>query len=317
MLLYRKKEEMLLKKLIIHPDEITNVWIDRLYKNKIEVLGIHSEGGTKAHEHLEDMIDLCKTAEYRKNIDLARELGLKIHYELHVASYLLPRNLFEHHPEWFRMDENGNRVKEFNFCVTNTDAMDYVANRAAELADKLYGTDDCFYLWLDDGIKNYCQCENCKKLSPSDHQLRTMNAILKKLKTTRPNAKIAYLAYCDTITPPKYTMPEKGVFVEYAPYKRDFTKPAKDMPQEEITNVKKLLDFFGYEDATVLEYWYDNSLYSEYKKPPKLLKPHNDHVKVDIPFYKDLGFTHISSFACFLGPDYEELHGEPDISAFI
>ncbi len=306
-----------MKKLIIHPDEITDVWINRLKENNIEVLGIHSEGGTKAHEHLEAMLSLCKTPEYRQKIDKARELGLKIHYELHAASYLLPRDLFDQKPDWFRMDENGNRVKEFNFCVTNPDALNHVVSRAVELVENLYGTDDMFFLWMDDGTKNFCQCEKCKTLSPSDQQLIVMNAILKAIKIKRPQAKIAYLAYYDAITPPQKNMPENGVFVEFAPYKRDFTKPAKDMPGEEIENISRLLDFFGREDATALEYWYDNSLYSEYKKPPKLLIPHNDHVKADIPFYENLGFKHISSFACFLGPDYEELHGAPDISAFI
>lgn len=306
-----------MKKLIIHPDEITDTWINRLKEHNIEILGIHSEGGTKAHEHLEEMLALCKTPAYREIIDKARAMGLKIHYELHAASYLLPRDLFDQKPEWFRMDENGNRVREFNFCVSNPDALSLVTNRAAELADNLYGTDDFFYLWMDDGVKNFCQCEKCKVLSPSDQQLMVMNAVLKKLKIKRPKAKIAYLAYYDAITPPAFTKPESGIFVEYAPYKRDFTKPAKDMPEADVQNISKLLDFFGREDATVLEYWYDNSLYSEYKKPPKLLIPHNDHVKADIPFYENLGFKHISSFACFLGPDYEELHGEPDISAFV
>lgn len=36
----------------------------------------------------------------------------------------------------------------------------------------------------------------------------------------------------------------------------------------------------------------------------------------DIAFYREKGFEYISSFACFLGEDYEALYGAPDIAPF-
>ena len=39
-------------------------------------------------------------------------------------------------------------------------------------------------------------------------------------------------------------------------------------------------------------------------------------LRKDIAYYTSLGFEDVSSFACFLGYDCEELYGEPDISAF-
>ena len=70
------------------------------------------------------------------------------------------------------------------------------------------------------------------------------------------------------------------------------------------------------EDAKILEYWYDNSLFSDWKKPPRRFTPDNSLIRDDIAFYRDKGIPYISSFACYLGKDYEALYGEPDLSAF-
>ena len=39
-------------------------------------------------------------------------------------------------------------------------------------------------------------------------------------------------------------------------------------------------------------------------------------MRADFEFYRSLGFEDFSSFACYLGEDYEELHGEVDITPF-
>ena len=142
-----------------------------------------------------------------------------------------------------------------------------------------------------------------------------MNAIVRKLREKDPNAKMAYLAYYDSVEVPLKAKPEKGIFLEYAPYERNLFLPANQMNEVEIEKVKRLLTFFGKKNSCVLEYWYDNSYFSGYKKRPKKLKVNNATIKEDLKFYLDLGFEQISSFACFLGEDYVELHKEPDLSA--
>ena len=89
-----------------------------------------------------------------------------------------------------------------------------------------------------------------------------------------------------------------------------------EMPQEEQDNIRRLLDFFGKEKSLVLEYWYDNSMFSRWKKPPRPFSVNGDMVREDISWYKALGFEDISCFACFLGEDYEALYGEPDIAGY-
>jgi hypothetical protein len=66
----------------------------------------------------------------------------------------------------------------------------------------------------------------------------------------------------------------------------------------------------------VLEYWYDNSLFSNWKKPPKKFVLDEGGMLCDIAEYKKAGFNFISTFACYLGEDYQSLHGDIDIIPF-
>ena len=88
------------------------------------------------------------------------------------------------------------------------------------------------------------------------------------------------------------------------------------MKEDDKRNLDNLINFFGKKDFKVLEYWYDNSLFSKYTKPPKKLDVNNTLVKEDVKFYKSLGAEYMSFFACFLGDDYEEIYGEADLSEF-
>ena len=77
-----------------------------------------------------------------------------------------------------------------------------------------------------------------------------------------------------------------------------------------------LMELFSSQPAKVLEYWYDNSLYSNWKKPPKKFVLKEDAMRREIAEYKQMGFDFITTFACFLGADYEELHGEVDVKPY-
>ena len=52
------------------------------------------------------------------------------------------------------------------------------------------------------------------------------------------------------------------------------------------------------------------------EKTPKKFQPDIDKLNTDIAYYINKGFSHISTFACYLGDDYEALYGEVDISHF-
>lgn len=312
----RTKGGTMRKSLLIHPEELSKKWIDRFVAQGVDTVGLHPVGGNDAEFSLERLTQRMQEADYQALIDYAREQGLKIEYEFHSCSWLLPRGLFEQHPEYFRVDTAGNRTTDRNFCVTNEDALQFVVDRSVQLAKALYGSENRYFFWLDDGKNQHCHCEQCKNLSPSDQNLMTMNAIVTALRKEDPDAQVAYLAYQDCMAVPQQVRPAPGIFLEYAPIERCFDKPLRESMQPQIPAIQELLDYFGTTDSKVLEYWYDNSLFSGWKKPPQRFEPKNQFIPDDIAFYRELGFEDISSFACYLGEDYEALYGEPDISAF-
>jgi len=157
--------------ILIHPEELSRAWIDRMADNGITVLGIHPWGGKHAVRSICDLLESLKTKEYRSLLDYAAQRGLTVEYEIHAAGYLMPRDLFDGHPEYFRMNGDGERTSDWNFCVSNPEALNIVVRRAADLAQALYRSGNSFYFWMDDGKNVHCQCPACKNLSPSDQQL--------------------------------------------------------------------------------------------------------------------------------------------------
>lgn len=300
--------------LLIHPEELSEQWIERAAGCGVDVLGIHPVGGGLAHESLADLLRRLETPEFRTLLDKAAEKGLQIEYELHAGSFLAPRDLFANHPEYFRETSAGVRSADVNFCPSSPEMLDIVAQNAGKLAAKLYRSTKNYYFWLDDKKDGACHCPRCRSLSPSDQQLLVMNRIVKELRKTDPEARLAYLAYFQCILPPKQIKPAPEIFLEYAPFEKDMKVRGSQSPVGKELN--DLLHIFSPEDAKILEYWYDNSLFSDWKKPPRRFTTDNSLIRDDIAFYRDKGIPYISSFACYLGKDYETLYGEPDLSAF-
>ena len=306
-------------KLIIYPHELDVGWIDKMADLGVDTLGIHPEGGQKSHEKVAHDLSLFADERFRATVDYAKSRGLSIEYELHTARYLLPALLFGEHPDWFRMNADGERVADFNFCVSNAEAMDFVCHRATELVDRLYGSSHDYFLWLDDVKGCFCHCPKCRALSPSDQNLTAMNAIAAALRQKTPDARLAYLAYYECVTPPARVKPAVGIFLEYAPFERYYPRPiARPIDESDRTEIEALFKVFDPQDAWILEYWFDNSYYTRRAESasPIPFSPDNDRIKREIQWYVERGARRISSFACFLGKDYQALHGAPDLSAF-
>lgn len=218
------------------------------------------------------------------------------------------------------MDIRGERTPDFNLCASNADALAYVAQRTALLASLLDTGSSDYYFWMDDVTDCGCHCPDCKRLSPSDQQLRVVNAMLTGLRQYDRGAKLCYIAYHDAMDVPVSVEPLEGVFLEYAPIKRDFRRPLNDpgSPENarESRSLRELITFFGPENARVLDYWMDNSLFSNWTKPPKSFVLEEEVMRRDVEFYLSLGFREITSFGCYLGPDYQALYGKPPLKRY-
>ena len=301
--------------IIIHPEELSKKWIDRMVDGGVTVLGLHPRGGAEAAETLAELVRLFETEDFRELIDYAVERGLEIECEMHAARYLLPKELFADHPEYFRMNEKGERVTDFNLCFSCDEALDILAKNAVALAKKLYRVRPVFYFWLDDAVNASCTCPKCRELSTSDQHLTAVNRMITEIRKVIPEAKMSYLAYRDSLEVPTKVKPAEGVFLEYAPIEKYKTSAVNRIDVERDMLLKQA-EFFGWKDSKVLEYWLDNSLFSRWKKPPVRLNVDREKALSEIKEYASLGFESIATFGCFLGQDYEELYGEADISAF-
>ena len=109
-------------------------------------------------------------------------------------------------------------------------------------------------------------------------------------------------------------------FPRICPDRQRFFRPARRQRKrknaKEIAPLSDLNALFGVENATVLDYWYDNSLLSKRKVPMRKFVPHPEILEIDVRFYRAPGFRKITCFACYLGEEYKDLYGETPAISF-
>lgn len=307
--------------LILDLDDWHDGWLPLLHEAGINVLGLHNWDGDNAfHEKIERMIRFFETPAGGRLRNTLDEAGIELEFELHAMSWLLPRHHYDEHPEWFRMNEAGERTPKDNFCPSNVEALAEAATRAVLLARLLRPTSGRYYLWQDDN-KSWCRCKACRVYSDSEQTLLVMNALLEALRQEAPDTKLAYLAYAETLeNPPAKVAPSPGVFLEIAGPAIHQMKEEHPLPistsEKYQRAVARNVELFGVKDAQVLEYWLDVSFHSRWRKPVRPIVWEADSVKRDIAFYRGLGFRSITSFAVFMDEAYFAAHGTPPVADY-
>ncbi len=266
---------------------------------------------------------LYKTVDYMESdiglafLDKCAALGLNVEYEIHAIEHLLPRDMFAENPGLFRMNDEGDRTADINFCPSNADALEIIAENTVKLCNRLRSTSGRYFLWGSDAF-GWCKCPKCRELSSSDQALIMENRMLQAIRTLDANATLAHLAYAGTADPPIYIKPADGIFLEYAPIHRNHDRPFEEQTEcfENVENLKTNLDLFGRESAQILEYWLDVSLFSDWKRPAKDIRWSDDVFAADLETYAKLGIEHITTFACFLDKDYVAAFGDQYIERY-
>ncbi|MBE6607316.1 MAG: DUF4838 domain-containing protein [Ruminococcaceae bacterium] len=298
------------RSIVIRNIDLCDKWIDILKQGKFTTLGLHF---ITTKNTVEDYIDWLNNGG-REMIKKVEDAGIEVEHELHALRYLLPRNLFDEHPEYFRVNTNGKRSGDHNLCVQSEEALSIISERAYGLAKEFRQSGHRYYLWTDDAIDAWCHCEKCKDISPSDQNLRIVKSILKGLRRYDPEAELSYLAYHNTVTPPTEPITE-GIFVEYAPIHRDmFTPVTEGENQTHAENIEKLLEVFDPKNAEILEYWLDVSFYTKWGRLPLIKVPYHENVlSADFDFYSSLGVRAIKTFGAFMNESYLEEYGDKEI----
>ena len=93
------------------------------------------------------------------------------------------------------------RTSFTNFCMSNPEARKKVIDYVCEYSET-HPNITHLHVWLADGHNNYCECENCVKLNPSDWYVTLMNELDEEMTRRGNDMKIVFISYVDTIWAP-------------------------------------------------------------------------------------------------------------------
>ena len=140
-----------------------------------------------------------------------QRLGIQVEHELHAMSDLLPRSLFDKDPGMFPLNDQGQRVRDYNLCVHSAAALEVVAENAIKYTKILRATTHRYFYWIDDG-KPMCRCPRCRELTDSDQALLLEHHVLQAIRQVDPQATLGHLAYARTLQPPQTDQTVAGDF---------------------------------------------------------------------------------------------------------
>ena len=161
------------------------------------------------------------------------EWGELIHYAKdaggHTFGEMIPGDkYFDTHPEYFAMDENGERVPH-DLCLSNPEVIQLlIANARKWLSEDPKA--EAIHLSQND-IVCPCMCENCKKIYEeeggafSGTLLRAVNAVADNIKDDYPDVLVATFAYQYTRSAPAKTKPADNVRITFCTIEGCFSHP--------------------------------------------------------------------------------------------
>ena len=296
---------------VVYPNDITSVglkeWKKRIRQSKINLIGLHA---ATSNDPLDTLEAFVKSRTGKRFLRLCRRNGVKVEYELHALQHLLPRELFATHPEYFRMDSNGQRVADYNFCFSNAEAVEAMRPQLEAMLRWMKPTTHRYFFWPDDKQGKFCHCEKCRQYSPSEQSLMYEKRLLAMLREYDRKATLAHLAYHQTQPAPVKVQATEGIFLEFAPILRDYAYPLDSTSTRHLQ--ENLLAFPPYSQH-ILEYWLDESMYARWKRHALVPLPFNpDECRRDILNYRDNGAASITCFATWLNGDYIRQYGSTD-----
>ena len=126
-----------------------------------------------------------------------------------------------------------------NFCMSNPKARTIVATSIADYA-ALATNVDYLHVWLSDSYNNMCECEECRKKTPSDWYVMLMNEVDEIMSARGLKTRIVFICYYDTVWAPKterLNNPDRFALL-LAAITRDYTEsvdPAIDVSKLKLT----------------------------------------------------------------------------------
>jgi len=109
-------------------------------------------------------------------------------------------------------------------CYSNPKAFNALVNHVVQYAQD-HPKVGILHFWLSDGWNNHCECAECRKFSPSDWEVRLVDAIAEKMGKLRLNTRLVFLSYSNTLWPPTQNKIENkygNIIFMFAPITRCF-----------------------------------------------------------------------------------------------
>ena len=145
-------------------------------------------------------------------LDLQKEIELSDEIRSHLALLNGQRGLCDKMPV------------NTNLCMSQPETRAIMVKAIADYAEN-HENVTYLHVWLADGFRNHCECENCKKKRPSDFYMMIMNELDAELESRNLDTRIVFIAYVDTMYPPVEVTPvnPKRFALLYAPIQRSYT----------------------------------------------------------------------------------------------
>ena len=168
---------------------------------------------------------------------------------------------------------HNNRPNYTNFCMSNPEARNIVADYVVKYAEN-HSNSDYLHIWLADGYNNHCECEECQKKTPSDWYVMLLNLIDEKLTLKGLKTRLVFCAYVETSWAPvseklinqdRFTLLLGPITRRYDYTVKDDVSEIKTLPYERnnITLPASLEEYFAYFNEWK-EMWKGSSLVYEY-----------------------------------------------------
>jgi hypothetical protein len=208
---------------------------------------------------------------------------------VHSLDNLIPRELYQDHPEYFPLI-NGKRVDGYvQRCLSNPDVLKLaIANVRQWIHDHPEAT---IISVSQNDTGKWCQCDTCKAFddqegSPAASMIRFVNAIAENLEPDFPNIRIDTLAYQYTRKPPRSLRPRHNVIVRLCSIECCFAHPLATCDSAE--NRKFRDDIITWQPvAPKLYVWDYTTNFGHYQQP----FPNFDVLQPNVQFFVRHGVT--------------------------
>lgn len=202
-----------------------------------------------------------------------------------------------------------------SYCPDDLPALAREKKTLTEYVATLPPTMTDFFLWPADRFLSPCNSPAFHDDSVSDLVMSFANQMVATLRSTRPEARFAFLSYLSTWEPPKHQKPAPGLVLEWAPMFQSFghsmEDPLSSANVEYRRDFEALVRLFGPENSQVLGYWLDDTLFSRtfYGRLPYL----PEALKGDLAYYHRMGVPAVTTFGVITGRDYFLTHASPAV----